>query len=310
MVAYPPGWAAILIYHSVSDRDVFADNRIDPPAFEEQIRYLSRCRKIVPLGDIVQRLESGADIPSDWAAVTFDDGYADNARTAAPILKKHGGSGSFFPTVGVLDRGNPPSEPFFYDWVQLIVERTARAELRVAFDGRAESVALSTQASRDDAALRIVLAIRERPPAERMAIVRKLAVDAGVALDSRANLYLSTPDLRDLLDAGMAIGSHTLTHADLGGASPADVEREVATSKRELESLIGRPVDGFAYPFGKPRHYNAGVIETLKRAGYRFAVTTSFGFVRAGADVFRLPRIPGRAAALVRLKANLKGINL
>jgi peptidoglycan/xylan/chitin deacetylase (PgdA/CDA1 family) len=57
------------------------------------------------------------------------------------------------------------------------------------------------------------------------------------------------------------LGAHTVTHPRLDELSPAEVEREVADSKRRLEELLGRPVSTFAYPYGAhDRHVRQAVI--------------------------------------------------
>ena len=44
------------------------------------------------------------------------------------------------------------------------------------------------------------------------------------------------------------IGSHTNLHADLSHASEEDAYKDMVTSKQELERLLQRPVNTFAYP--------------------------------------------------------------
>jgi peptidoglycan/xylan/chitin deacetylase (PgdA/CDA1 family)/glycosyltransferase involved in cell wall biosynthesis len=66
---------------------------------------------------------------------------------------------------------------------------------------------------------------------------------AGRALASRA-------DLRQLLEAGVAIGAHTRTHPALPMLSDAAARDEIEGSRRDLERELGVPVEIFAYPFG------------------------------------------------------------
>jgi peptidoglycan/xylan/chitin deacetylase (PgdA/CDA1 family) len=48
-----------------------------------------------------------------------------------------------------------------------------------------------------------------------------------------------------MLDAGWELGSHTITHPDLTTLDPAELEREVAGTRRILERRFGVPVDNF-----------------------------------------------------------------
>jgi peptidoglycan/xylan/chitin deacetylase (PgdA/CDA1 family) len=99
---------------------------------------------------------------------------------------------------------------------------------------------------------------------------------------------LSAAQLRLLADEGMTIGSHTCTHARLTETSPDGARREIAESKQELESMLGRDVRHFAYPFGE---FSETVREMVAHAGYHSACSTRSGFNRPGEDALLLRRI-------------------
>jgi peptidoglycan/xylan/chitin deacetylase (PgdA/CDA1 family) len=90
-------------------------------------------------------------------------------------------------------------------------------------------------------------------------------------------------DLRRLLDAGMTIGSHTLTHSTLSA-------EEVEGSRRLLEERLEAPVRHFAYPRGE--HSPEGVAR-VKAAGYAAGWATKQG----DADPFTRRRLPVSANA-------------
>src|SRR5439155_798064 len=62
--------------------------------------------------------------------------------------------------------------------------------------------------------------------------------------------HLSPADLRRLVDLGLEIGSHSLTHTYLTRIGPRDLRRELHESKQRLEEWIGLPVLHFSCPFG------------------------------------------------------------
>src|SRR5882762_7998953 len=68
---------------------------------------------------------------------------------------------------------------------------------------------------------------------------------------------LTWDDVREMLQLGHEIGSHTVTHADLGTLDEAQTRRELADSKSTLEERTGQPVRWFAYPFGGPANFRA-----------------------------------------------------
>src|SRR4051812_45419166 len=64
------------------------DLAVSPERFEAQMAHLRRRRTPLSLAEFMRRLEAG-DLPCDAAAVTFDDGYADNLINARPRLQRH-----------------------------------------------------------------------------------------------------------------------------------------------------------------------------------------------------------------------------
>jgi peptidoglycan/xylan/chitin deacetylase (PgdA/CDA1 family) len=98
---------------------------------------------------------------------------------------------------------------------------------------------------------------------------------------------LGATELRELAAAGFEIGSHGLTHSALDGLSASEAEREVVGSKRELEDMLGRPVQVLAYPYGRS---NAAV-RGLAAAHYLAACGVEMGAARTAHDRHALPRI-------------------
>lgn len=90
------------------------------------------------------------------------------------------------------------------------------------------------------------------------------------------------PELAELARAGVSIQSHGVSHRTFSRLSGADRREELAASKAELESRLGRPVDLFAYPYGDDADGDVDVRAALAESGYRAA----FGY---GGEPFRLP---------------------
>src|SRR6266404_3202347 len=56
--------------------------------------------------------------------------------------------------------------------------------------------------------------------------------------------------VRDWLDAGQQIGSHTQTHPRLTQLSASAAREEINASKKSLEDQFGVPIVHFCYPYG------------------------------------------------------------
>jgi peptidoglycan/xylan/chitin deacetylase (PgdA/CDA1 family) len=99
---------------------------------------------------------------------------------------------------------------------------------------------------------------------------------------------LGVADLRALREAGIEIGSHSMTHADLSACEAGLRMMEVRDSRYRLEDTLGEPVEHFAYPFGR---LNRDAYARVQEAGYRTAVTVADGVVRRTDNPLLLNRV-------------------
>ena len=101
---------------------------------------------------------------------------------------------------------------------------------------------------------------------------------------------MTSAEVRALVnDQLITIGAHTVTHPALTQIGPEARRREIAESKAACEALTGKPVPGFAYPYGD---LDDGVRYGVKEAGFLYACSSSSGPVTAVSDLLALPRIP------------------
>lgn len=68
---------------------------VDVAAFERHCRFYRRYFRVVPLRELVHRLEHGQPVDRHLA-ITFDDGYRDNFENARPVLEKLSLPATFF----------------------------------------------------------------------------------------------------------------------------------------------------------------------------------------------------------------------
>jgi len=119
---------------------------------------------------------------------------------------------------------------------------------------------------------------------------------------------LSWSMVRELAQAGLDIGSHTLTHPELAQLSFREAEEELVSSKHRLEDVVQQRVDLLAYPYGHVRSFDEETQRLVMEAGYRAAVTTVPGSNGSGTNRLALHRLtPSRrdVAALAMQLAEL-----
>jgi len=275
---------SVLIFHRVhAQTDSIFPHEPDAARFEFLMRFVARSFQVMTLGEAVTCLARG-DLPPRALVITFDDGYADNAEIALPILQRTGLRASFFVSSGFLDGGRM--------WNDSVIEslracRLAEVDLESFGLGRR---ALASPAERRQVIEALLPRIKYLTLAEREQEIARLKNLCGVS-DLPANLMMSSAQVQELHRVGMEIGAHTVNHPILTTLAPSEAESEIAEGRRQLESIISAPVDMFAFPNGKPgRDYDHSHVLMLKRLGFRGAVSTAPGVSRSGNDLFQLPR--------------------
>lgn len=277
---------SILIFHRVLPvADPLLPGEPDAASFEARLGWLAAGFRVLPLVEAVRRLRDGT-LPPNAACITFDDGYADNATVAAPILAKLRMSATFFVSTGFLDGGRM--------WNDTVIE-SVRA---CGIDGREsldlDAIGCGRWSCGDDVArIATIHGLLERlkylPQVERQAKVDAIA--EAVGLPSRSDLMMTRQQLRELRRYGMSIGAHTITHPILTTLTNDEARAEIADGRLELEEVLGERVKVFAYPNGKPvRDYDASHVALVRAEGFDAAVSTAWGASQRGSDPFQLAR--------------------
>ena len=86
---------AIVAFHRVQDGEDSQGLSIGRDMFERHCRFFTRHFDVVPLRDLVSRLEQGRGVDR-MLAITFDDGYYDNFVNARPVLEALSLPATFF----------------------------------------------------------------------------------------------------------------------------------------------------------------------------------------------------------------------
>ncbi|MFM7271115.1 MAG: polysaccharide deacetylase family protein [Actinomycetes bacterium] len=105
-VRRPPAGVTVLIYHHVGRRAA-VEMDLDAATFDAQMAELAASGRVVDLDSALAILDGSAPRPDrDPVVITFDDGTADFADVAVPILKRHGVPALMYLATGFLDDGD------------------------------------------------------------------------------------------------------------------------------------------------------------------------------------------------------------
>ncbi|OYV00922.1 MAG: carbohydrate esterase family protein [Burkholderiales bacterium PBB5] len=284
--AGPSAPLSVLIFHRVVPvSDPMSPFEVDAVQFDRLCAWLVSWFNVLPLDEAVGLMAQGR-LPERAAAITFDDGYADNHDVALPILQRHDLTATFFVATGFLDGGRM--------WNDTIIESLRRTphtalDLGQLLPQGGPVVPLHDQAARRDAVGVVIAQLKYLPPQQRLAMVDRLAQLLQATLPD--DLMMRSEQVRRLHASGMQVGAHTVDHPILTGLSADSLRDQVLGSRQALEGLLGARVGLFAYPNGKPdTDYDAAAVALVRELGFDAAFTTVAGVSRQGHDRFQLPR--------------------
>jgi peptidoglycan/xylan/chitin deacetylase (PgdA/CDA1 family) len=272
-----------LIYHRVRTvRDEMFPGEVTADVFEWHMRLLSKHCQPLPLRQAIPMLQEGK-LPSRAVAVTFDDGYEDNASVALPILKSHSVPATFFVATSFLGDGI-----MFNDAVAEAVRQAPGSRLSIP-ELQLADADISSMLKRGAVAQALINKIKHASPQQRAQSVQRITDRCGAT--SPTNLMMSAAQVKLLHDSGMEVGAHTQTHPILQVLDPESARREIDGSRQELEKIIQARVTAFAYPNGRPgEDYGQRERELVAELGFQYTVATRWGAAMATTDKYQLPR--------------------
>ena len=198
------GRLSIFIFHRVlPEPDPLFPDEPDARRFATLLDWIGRWFNVLPLSVAVDALKT-AKLPARAAAITFDDGYADNFTVARPLLSAQGMCATFFIATGFLDGGR-----MWNDTVIEAIRRTPKRQLDLS------ALQLGCHAVGDigekrAASRAIIDAIKYLPFAERNAYCNGIAEISGATLPD--DLMMRSAQVVAMRHLGMEIGGHTVTH--------------------------------------------------------------------------------------------------
>lgn len=85
---------------------------------------------------------------------------------------------------------------------------------------------------------------------------------------------LGQSDIRQLIQAGMKVGSHGMRHQAWGTLSDSELQEELIDARKRLEDVSGITIDSAACPFGS---YGRRALRFLRRSNYGAVYTSDRG---------------------------------
>ena len=303
----------VLVYHRVvgnrhktnisTPNDIYNISQKD---FEKHITFLKKSYEIVSLDSLVDDLKNFKPI-SGKIALTFDDGFRDNYEYAYPIIKEY----NFPATIYLMGY---PSAPVTLWWLAieaLILEADSK---NISFRFNDIYINYPIQLTRDKIKTIKILSsyFMSIPFNSHNDFLKMIFSSLGKdSLPDHQSLMLSKEMIKDMYNSGLvSFGGHSKSHSVLSLLDKKMLDSEIAEHRSRLKDILDVPISSFSYPYGMPNYISEEAVDTVKKSGYKYAVSGLIGQLSSvNDDYFMLPRVTATGCSSVN-DLNIRTSNL
>ena len=301
----------VLLYHRVvnlqHDPHLLS---VTPVHFEEHLQILKQHYHVISLSELTKSLALNKNL-GPVIAITFDDGYADNAETAKPLLLKYDTPATFYLATGFVGTNTEQlqdelerlvlfpqhyhdqlhitvaGKPYFWYMHSREAAKTSDTSIiRWNVESKTEQTPFQQAYSE------IHYLLQSLPPVERDGALKQLRAQSGDPGPARVtHRAMSWDQARQMAACGLIeLGAHTVHHPYLSKLPIREQYDEIAESKQMLEKQIGKPIMSFAYPYGTRQSYTPETVDLLKDQGFTNTVSNFRARIGRRSDLFQIPR--------------------
>ena len=282
-------------YHAVVADDTPPDDyrqrsAISRHALARQLESLARDFSPVSVDDVRRWVAGHASLPPSAVLVTFDDGYRNNLRLAAPELARVGIPGLVAVATDLIG-----SDALM--WTHELDERVLQwSDGELPLPGGGATTVPGDASGRVRLAARIRTACKALRTDDRGRYLESLRHGPVHLSDWQHQLYdfMSWDEVRSLQRMGWTIGSHTMTHPILSRLDEQALRTELVGSKHRIEQETGRDCVSLVYPNGGVQDVTDDVFRVGREVGYElgFLLTgRAFNPSPPASDPLRLDRV-------------------
>jgi len=285
----------IIMYHRVINPEdlpfsIQAGMYVRPETFAMHVKFLKKNVRVIPLLELIEEVVSGKPREKKKAiAITFDDGWSDNAEYAFPLLEEMQLPASVFLPTSYIGT----SQLFWPDALSLQIESLGKCkENNGSITHRvAEGIAdrkisdlisrsiLSRKEERQsaiDPLIEVLKFYNESDRRECLSLISTLSKE--FANSTHEPQFLDWETVRKVHSRGtISFGSHGHKHHILSELKPEQIKDDVHQSVQLFRENQVKPLEVFCYP---NQNRNIETDRIIEAAGFRY----SLGYINENED--------------------------
>ncbi|MBZ5615009.1 MAG: polysaccharide deacetylase family protein [Acidobacteriia bacterium] len=312
---------AVVTYHGVFPagyevRNVALDgNLVHAGSLRRQLQLLKKRYNVISPEEFLRWSEGGLSLPPRSILLTCDDALRNTLTEMVPVLHELDLTCLFFATGASADE--TPSMLWYEELYLMLLDASDPITLRLPEVG----VSMGPIAANEKHSCwwNWVERLSRCNRQSRRGFLDQLREQLQLSENWRLRflqsstlaarfLILDRAGLGRLVDAGMSVGAHSLSHPILARATDESAWQEISESRTVLEKALGKTVWAFGYPFGNVATVTGRDLKLAEQAGFRCAFMNAGGGFGAEINRFALPRVHVTAdMSLFEFEAHISG---
>lgn len=285
----------IFLFHGVINKNPFkirnyTKKHLLKNDFIKVLNDLNSKGTCITLDEVYETSRKNIDFKDYSYVITFDDGFYNNFKIAAPILKKKKLSATFYITTSFIDK----NEISWIDKIELMVEKIKSNKIINIFN---KNFKISNNKKSKISFLNSVRYFAKKEPTNFNLLVLRIKDQLKFTgklsnLNNIIDKKMSWSNIKELNNnKNFTIGAHSVNHSILSFLKYLEAKREIIESINTIKKRAKINIKHFSYPEGLKHTYGKREITLLKKKGIILSPSAEFGVNSKKTDLFNLKRV-------------------
>jgi len=285
----------IFLFHGVIDENPFkirnyTKKHLLKKEFIKVLNDLNKKGNCISLDQVFDTIKNKRNFKDYSYSITFDDGFYNNFKIAAPILKKRKLYATFYLTTSFIEK----NETSWIDKIEHMIEKVKTKKIISVFNKKFKID------NNKKVKIKFLNSIRYLAKKNNTDF-NKLVLNIKKQL--RFNHKLN--NLNNILDKKMnwnqvkklnqckyfTVGGHTVNHPILSFLNDRESQKEIYNSINAIKKNTKIRIKHYSYPEGLNHTFGKREIKFLRNKGIIICPSAEFGFNNKDTDLFNLKRI-------------------
>ena len=285
----------IFLFHGVIDKNPFkirnyTKKHLLKKEFIKVLYDLSKKGHCTSLDQVRYNIENKINFKDYSYSITFDDGFYNNYKIAAPILKKKELYATFYLTTSFIEK----NETSWIDKIEHMIEKVKTKKIINVFNKKFKIDKNKKMKINFLNSIRY-LAKKDNTDFDKLVLDIKKQLGFNYKISNLNNILdkkMNWNQVRKLNQCKyFSIGGHTVNHRILSFLNDMEAKKEIYNSINLIKKNTKIKIKHYSYPEGLKHTYGKREIKLLKNKGIKICPSAEFGFNNKNTDLFNLKRI-------------------